>query len=401
MSDNNKNSELVKSALTKEEIDKKRQNITATVFFSLITVSTAIIIIGGIWLIGDLFSQEKLAIFLTLPLPVQIFIIGLIVVGLFFLGILMLIIYRRGKNLLLKLLFGVKTDEDLKEKEEYLPAKIITAGALISFCVIFIGLIIALIQSMIEFQSETTGFWIFLGDLTGGGWILLIGLILMVLTGLILGAFYSWQNGYYFFLNKILKRKEGKSEYSFSNNQKIIGRVFFVIFVIATLMIIFGIIWAIIDALVLDWGNTFRTYPFGIQFSILGIFFTSLFGLLIVAMMLFKWGNKQILNSLFGKKHPEIKKESTLANVITIGIISGIFLIIIGILAWLVSLAAGIEFINLFLVLLDLSIGLLIMSIGVIIAIFLLLILAFAYSYNNGYSYILKIVKTGEQLAEE
>jgi len=98
MSDNDKNSKMVKSALSKEEIKIKRQNITATVFFSLITVSTAIIIIGGIWLIGDLFSQEKLAIFLTLSLPVQIFIIGLIIVGLFFLGILMLIIYRRGKK---------------------------------------------------------------------------------------------------------------------------------------------------------------------------------------------------------------------------------------------------------------------------------------------------------------
>ena len=241
MSDNNKNSELVKSVLSKEEIDIKRQDITATVFFSLITVSTAIIIIGGIWLIGDLFSQEKLEIFTTLSLPFQIFIIGLIIVGLFFLGILMLIIYRRGKRILLKLLFGVKTDEDLKEKEEYFPAKIITAGALISFCVIFIGLILALIESIIGSQSDSTGFWVFLGDLTGGGWILLIGLILIALTGLILGVFYSWQNGYYFFLNKILKRKEAPSKYTFSKNQKITGRIFFIIFVISTLMIIFGI----------------------------------------------------------------------------------------------------------------------------------------------------------------
>ena len=141
-------------------------------------------------------------------------------------------------------------------------------------------------------------------------------------------------------------------------------------------------------------------YPFGIQFSILGIFFTSLFGLLIVSMMLFKWGNNHILNSLFGKKHPDIKKESVLANVITIGILAGIFLITIGIITWLISLATGTGFINLFLVLSTLSIGLLIMSIGVVIAIFMLLILAFAYSYNNGYSYVLKIVKSGEKLAE-
>jgi hypothetical protein len=166
-------------------------------------------------------------------------------------------------------------------------------------------------------------------------------------------------------------------------------------------MVIFGIAWAIVDALVLDWGITFRAYPIGIQVSVLGIFFTSLFGLLIVSMMLFKWGNKQILNSLFGKKHPEIKKESVLANVITIGILAGIFLITIGVIAWLISLAAGTEFINLFLVLWALSTGLLIMGIGVVIAIFLLLILAFTYSYNNGYSYVLKIVKSVEKISED
>ena len=118
---------------------------------------------------------------------------------------------------------------------------------------------------MIGLQSDPSGFWAFLGDLTGGGWILLIGLIIITLTLLILGVFYSWLNGYFFFLNKILKRKEVPSKYTFSDKQKITGRIFFGIFVFSILMVIFGIAWATIDALVLDWGITFRAYPIGIR----------------------------------------------------------------------------------------------------------------------------------------
>jgi drug/metabolite transporter (DMT)-like permease len=380
-------------------IDDKQKNITATVFFGFIIAALAIIIIGGIWSIGDLFSQDKFGAFLNLDLPFQILITGVIVIVLFFLGIFFLILFRRGKNRLKNSLFPSKPKDDLKDKEEYLPAKIITAGALVGFCVIFIGLFWAFIESLITMNNEGE-FWNFLQDFTGGNWVLLAGLILLALTGLVLGAFYSWQNGYYFFLNRILKRAEKITIEDFKKGKRITAQVIFVIFVIGIISIILGIVWTIVDSF-LEFGETFSAFPMGFQFSFMGILATSLFGFLIIALMLFRWGNKQILNTMFGKKSPDLKRDNITANIITIGILLGIFLIAVSLFFWLgiliANLLGGSE--NLFIVLLSMSAGLLIMAIGIIVVIILLLVLAFSYSYNNGYALVLKrIVKLDSSL---
>ncbi|MHA1729304.1 MAG: hypothetical protein ACTSWY_11310 [Promethearchaeota archaeon] len=391
--------EKKKTILTKEEREEGRQNITASIFFGSVIISLAIIIIGGIWAIGDIFSTQKFIIFLSLSLFSQIFISGLIVVGIFFLGLILLVLFRRGKRYVLKLLFEEKPELAEKETEEYLPAKIITLGALISFCVVFVGLVFALIESMVQVQIDPTGFWSFLGDLTGGSWVFLIGLLILILTGLILGAFYFWQNGYYVTINRILRYNQKIiSPYTFSDKQKNTGRITFIAVILGILLIIFGVIWAIIDAAVLDWASSFQSLPYGVQFSFFGIFGVSLFGLLIGAMMVFKWGNNTINGALFGKKYPEMDKDSLSAKILTIGILVGICMIAISLIVWLIaSSLGGTDIFNIFTTLQALSMGLVIMSIGIVITAFLVLILMFTFLINNGYGFIMeKVLKLEE-----
>ncbi|MCP4762306.1 MAG: hypothetical protein GY870_11040, partial [archaeon] len=90
--------------------DKDIENIVATVFFGLITLSLAIIILGGVWAIGDLFSTQKFVLFSQLSFPSQIFIAGFILVIIFFLCIILLVVYRRGKTAVLNSLFKAKPE---------------------------------------------------------------------------------------------------------------------------------------------------------------------------------------------------------------------------------------------------------------------------------------------------
>ena len=355
----------------------------AQVFVGIITACIFILIIGAIWAIGDLLSQDKFGIFLTLSLFSQIFISGVLIIGLFILSIFMVVIYRRGRDSVLQSLFKAKPEKT--DLETYMPAKVIAAGALISIFTIFLGLLIALIQLLVE-GSNPAGFFAFLGDISGGLRILIIGGFLLAFTLLGLAATYAWENGYFFVMNIILRRNQkfAPLPVEFSKGQKITGNIFFGIVVGSVILMVVGIIIAILDAVspTGTW-DEFAAYPLGIKFSIIGCFASGLFLLLIGAMTIYKWGNRIILVSLFVRLQPfEMKKDNTSAKVIAWGILIGIFLIIFSLSVWLISVwveAFGEEVGNPFQSLAGLSPGLLIITIGLIVLIFAILINLFAY----------------------
>jgi hypothetical protein len=398
------------SASKPDPIRIRRENLIASNFLMIIAISLGIMIVGGVWAIKDLFTTNAFASFLELSAQSKIAIFGVVIIGLFILSIFLIVIYRRGKKWMLRMMFKDQSLHENKEDEIYLPAKIITACALISIFIIFLGLFIALIEYWVRKDAEQDflGIYNFFNSLTGGTLILLVGIGILVFMGLILGLFFVWQNGYYALMKFILKNNEKlKIKHNFTMQQQWIGRVMFAILITSIIIIFFGIIWAIADAINPEgWGEVFVQYPFGIQFSVIGIFAAALFMLLIGAMMLYKWGNYAVMLSLFVKVQPEgVDKSNSAAKIITLGILIGISLISLSLIIWIISFAAGVisgdDVANLFVAIQGLSAGLAMMWYGIIIFVFLLLVLCFIYAFKNGYWVALKWVEKWQEAIDK
>ena len=391
--------------LTPEQKEERRENIIVTIILWLTTVGLFISVIGIIWRIKDLFTETGLADFLLLALQTQIFIIGLILLGTFFLTLFLVVLYRRGKRSMHSMLFKEKYEE-LSKDETYMPAKLITAGTLICIFTIFLGLVIAIIGFFLNagVGEDPLNIWGWFTGLTGGSRILLVGGSILTLDALLYSGIYTWVNGQWVVINQILKyNKKIEEKHSFEKNQKIIGNITFTIIIIEILMIIVGLIWAIIDAAFLDYGNTFRSYPVGIQISFYGIFGALLFTTLIFSMFFYKRGNNLILTALFVQISPkDIEKDNPTAKVITIGILISISLMVVGLIIWLLSViisAVAESTGNIFTTLAGMSGGLALLSYSVIAEVFTILTLLFTFFLHNGYSFTMdKIIKMERSL---
>ena len=394
-------SDSLKSIEKKEEkkispngFDNKEE-IASKVFFGTIMISIFVIIIGLIWGIADLIEPEgKWEWFVQQALYTQVFYIALMVLFLLIVGIFITVFYRRGRNWLLQGLFGKKPSE-FESSEEYLPAKIIAGGMLVSIAVVVLGLLIAFFQEYVA-GIDSSGF-IGLVDIQSGGLrLLLVGIFIQIIVWLILGFLYIWQNGYYFVMNYILRYNKKFVDPGYNEKQKIIGRVFFVITVVSVILILGGIVYSIMDAVQPEgkW-DSFKTYAFGLQFAILGIFFVGLFGLLVGSMMLYKWGNILILDALFLNRNKKLDEDekTKIAKVLTWGIMITIFAIIVSAISYLISVGFELEGVNIF-NLGTLSGGLTVLLIGMFILLFDVLILLFSFIYKNGYALmVVQVIK--------
>ena len=392
--------------LTPEKKEERRENIIVTTILWLTVISLFILVIGIIWRIKDLFTETGWQEFLLLAIQTKFFIVGLILLGIFFLTLFLVVIFKRGKRSMHSMLYRKKYDEMSKD-ETYLPAKIITLGTLICIFTIFLGLIIAIIGFFLNAGEgeDPLNLWTFFEGLTGGSRILLVGVSILILDGLLYGFVYIWNNGQWIVINQILKyNKEVEDKYTFEKNQNITGKVTFGIIVAEILMIVVGIIWAIIDAAFLDYGSTFRNYPAGIQISFYGIFGASLFTTLIFSMFFYKRGNNLILTALFVQIGPQdVEKDNTSAKVITIGFLISILMMVIGLIIWILTIiiraVADNDVDNIFATLAGMSGGLSLLSYSVIAEIFTILALLFTFFLHNGYNWTMdKIIKIESSL---
>jgi len=391
--------------LTPEEKEERRENFMVTIILWLTTIGLFILVIGIIWRIKDIFTETGWADFLALSIQTKIFIVGLILLGTFFLTLFLVVLYRRGKRSMHNMLFKEKYDE-LSKDETYMPAKIITAGTLLCIFTIFIGLVIAIIGFFLNAGEgeDPLNIWGWFTALTGGSRILLIGGSILTLDALLYSGIYTWENGQWVVINKILKyNKAVEDKYTFEKNQKIIGNVTFVIVITEILMIVVGIIWAIIDAAFLNYGDTFRNYPVGIQISFYGIFGALLFTNLIFSMFFYKRGNNLILKALFVQVTPkDIEKDNSTAKIITIGILISISLMGVGLIIWILTIiinAVAESTGNIFTTLAGMSGGLALLSYSVIAAVFTILTLLFTFFFHNGYGFTMdKIIRMEKSL---
>ena len=95
----------------------KGERITANVFLSLYIAGLAMLVIGVLWWIKDLFTEEAFEEFQLLTLPAQLMIVGLIMIGLLFLILFLVVLYRRKRLSFVRALFKKKFD--IKKDEDY------------------------------------------------------------------------------------------------------------------------------------------------------------------------------------------------------------------------------------------------------------------------------------------
>ena len=383
------------------------EKIVVNTILYLTVIGLFIVVVGIVWAIGDLFSSDKLQLFLDASIQTKIFTIGLILLGIFFLSLFLVVLYKRRRDSIQNFLFKDKPKSDSKEEEEYGLAKFITAGGLISILLAIVGLIIALIQFLItgEALNDLFGIVTYLSSLEGGSAAIGIGFSILIFDFLIYGFIYVWLNGQWLVIHKILlSNKQVQEAHPFTKNEKIIGRIIFGFIVVELVMIVFGVIWAIIESITSDWGSAFRDYPLGIQISFYGLFAALLFATLIFATFFYKRGMNMIMTAIFVRKIPKTQsKDNLYAKVITAGFLAGITFIVVGLGIWVINLiveaiSSGGEAGNIFTVLRDLSSGLELLAYGSILLIFTVLTLAFIFFLFNGYAWsmekILKIEQT-------
>ncbi|MHA1675517.1 MAG: hypothetical protein ACTSYI_18040 [Promethearchaeota archaeon] len=384
-----------KPSKTPTERDKMIQNIIVKSILWMTTIGIFVTTIGAVWAIGDLFSTDKLALFIDLSFQSKLFVIGFVLLGIFFLVLFLVVFYKRGRRNIQKNLFKEYPEDARSGDEAYQIAKYIAAGALIAVFLIFTGLIIALFEFLFgNFAFDNIpDFW---KDLTGGTYILVISLIFLLFVGLVYSMIFIWQNGHKWVIDSILIYNEKiRDKHDFTKNQQTVGKVLFALIVAELIGIVFGVVWAIIESFTGDWGALFRDYPIGIQISFYGIFAALFFGTMVFSMFFYKRGNNLIMTSLFVQYQPKgAKKDNMSAKVITIGILVAILLIFGGLIIWLVSLlidvlSAGAGT-NLFIILADLSSGLTLLAYSTLIGIFTILALLFSYFFHNGYFFTLE-----------
>ncbi len=238
--------------------------------------------------------------------------------------------------------------------------------------------------------ADSTGFLEFLGQQSGGLRIISVGLIFQVIIWLILAVLYLWTNGYYFTMTYILRHNKEIEVREFEKKQDTVGKIIFIITVAAIIVIFFGIVYAIADAVQPEgkW-LSFQDYSFGLQFSIIGTFGAVLFGLLVLSLMLYKAGYKLIMNALFVSRNEEVLnqlEEYANAKYFAWGILTAICLLIGSLVIWLISIGFRLEGTEIIFDLGELSGGLTMLFIGIMILTFDFLFLLFAYIYNNGYA---------------
>lgn len=380
---------------------KTAENVVVQVILWMTTLGLFWSCISLVWAIGDLFSETKFEDFLAISLQSQLFIVGIILMGIFFLVLFLVVFYRRGRRNLHKSLFKEIPKEEISQEETYQIAKYIAAGALIAVFLVFTGLIIALIEFLFgNFFNENTPD--FFKNLTGGTISLIVGFIVLLFDGLVYSMVYIWQNGHRWVIHSILLYNE-KAEFKhvFTKNQQLTGKILFALIVAELIGVVFGVVWAIIESFTGDWGSSFRLYPVGIQISFYGVFGALFFGTMVFSMFFYKRGNNLIMTSLFVQYQPkETEKDNFAAKVITVGILVAITLIVVGLLIWLVSLiiqafSSG-GGTNLFTFLSSLSSGLALLAYSTLFGIFTILGLLFSYFLHNGYFFTLEKILTLE-----
>ncbi|MFX1414627.1 MAG: hypothetical protein ACFFA2_12425 [Promethearchaeota archaeon] len=186
----------------------------------------------------------------------------------------------------------------------------------------------------------------------------------------------------------------------YTEGQMKVARIFYIIIVIACLIIIGGTVWSIAD-FISPTGklDAFLELNWGYKIAIIAGFLAGLFFLLVFFYGLFKKGSKWILRVFFKVRELEERfKNRITVKIAAGGLLTSIILVLIGVVWALVQEIlipeSGSPFSGLFSLF---SSGNWALFIGISVLVAALIILFMIYFWKNGYRLILKIMGTLEK----
>ncbi len=378
-----------------------RAHFLAKLFVGALILELFAVIGGAAWAIGDQFSTNKAAWFLTLQSQWQIIIIALIAFAAFVIFFGLVILYRRGRNMVLKALYGkiVPTDE-IKEFGVHRIPRLVVGITMISALVLLSGFLLLLVEISTTGGVQVDGEMAFvIGHLTGGERALIVIAFIVIMTALLLAFLFLWQTGYNYIMTKLarINKKFKQTIHGLNSDQERKSTIMHAAIVVSIVFIVFGLIWWVLDLATIGgtpWEIFVEASNFGMIIVFFGLFFTIISLVLIVLMMRYYWLHSIIDHALFDVKHALARSNaSTSQRVVAIGLISTLyvavlFLIIAGLL-FLVSPLIPIDIIGFFIMLSGLNLGESVLGNSSFVLLAIILLLSSVYFLFNGYGYLL------------
>jgi len=363
------------------------------------------LVIGSIWAILNIFFPEaSFEAWLNANPGSQLFIVGMLGLLIFGLIITGWILFKKGNGIIYRALYPPVHKEEITKENRY--AQVISWGLLVSMFVVVAGGILLLLWIAFGAGNSEDLLTFFL-ELVTGLKIMLISLLVLILTIVVLVFVYIWKNGSVVVQNKILKYNPVEEDMVFTKRQNIIASIVFGVFIALTITLVFGIIWALLDA-AMPTGKLedFLALILPYQLLIIGAFLILFFSLLIVGLLVVKRGVDFVKRLLFVKKTLDKEIPPNMgAKLLTIGIFAMLTLIIIGLVIslinYLISLSGG-GGTSIWDVLATLPDGLTIVIICVLLMGVLWGVVGGTYMSQNGYYFVLtKIISAQRALSDD
>nr|MDO8111815.1 hypothetical protein [Candidatus Sigynarchaeota archaeon] len=389
-----------------------RAQLLAKLFVGALILELFVVIVGMVWSIGDAFSTNKWGWFIGLPIQFQVIIIAVIALAAF--GILfgLVVLYRHGRNAVLKALYGkIVPSDELKEFGDHKVPRIVVSLTMMSALVLLAGVVIAVIEIAatgdLNLGNESQSF----NDLTGGEKLLFIMVFIIIITGSLLGSLFLLQTGYNYIMVRLArvnkKFKEDSSQLEIKKKE--LSSIFYLAITSIVIAITFGTIWWIWDTVTPNktpWQAFLENYNVGLKIGLVGIFLTIIFVVLLVFMMRYYWIRHMIDHALFERRFPPSATNANLSTKIVTGgmvltaYIIGLFLIL-SLLLFLASPINMIDFLGFFNILNQMALGENIIGYSGFILLVIILFLGSVYFLFNGYGYLLKEFKHMEEHTNE
>jgi hypothetical protein len=368
-----------------------RAHFISKFFVGALILELFVVIGGGAWALGDQISTSKWDWFIALPFQWQVVIISLIAFSAFVIFFGLVILYRRGRNAVLKALYGkiMPTDESIEFSSNQIP-RIVVGITMISALVLLSGAVIAFIE------ISTTGGLSLDGEmalvfsyLTGGERLLLVITFIIIMTALVLGFLFLWQTGYNFIMTRLARiNKKFKQVNTMLNaRQQRISSIIFIAIVGTIVVMVFGLIWLILDVATpsgTPWEIFIGTNNVGLMIIFFGLFSTIVSLVLLSLMMRYYWLRSINDRALFEHKHVHARLHaSTSQRVVATGLILTLYVVL------LVSPLIPIDIIGFFTLLGSFRLGESVLSISGFVLLVIFLFLGSVYFLFNGYGYLL------------
>ncbi len=364
-------------------------------------VNITFIIIYTSLSIGDYTAKINFD-FLDIPFQTQFLLIGLVLIGLSLFIILYGVLYRHGRNVVLKSLFG--KCKPPPTPHEYLLFNVIIKGFIVCILTTCAGFVIELIVLILSAISPSMAF---LG-LTPNQQILLLWVLLFTSVCLGLLGSFIWKNGYRYFIHRLIQINANVHSHALLNERRVkfTWAIYSIVFC-ALVVCIIGLYVIIVEGIFAGQGwNAFVSTPWELKIAWIGLCGMFITGFMILVMLINRRTIAWVQNALFIRPISKAKpgKGTSSTQLASISLFLGFFLVFVGAIMWVFTLVIedifGVEITAFLSTYSEGTAGYIIFMWGFIFFISTVIALIFIFFLNNGYSFLTRQVAKAEEKVE-